>query len=477
MGKDIKQGTPSHSVKVPRIYKLSAGILTSHLRGEGSVKDLVYKQITKNNHPRVKAIFALVSEAARNESLLTHLFSATQLIENEYPLDPSLAKILATELLWGKGLSRAGNSKPVTTILRYETKIKANVSEKDTVKKPVAKSQIPRYVRINRLKATDLNRVVATLKYDGYNEVSYKRENILYPEFAELARNLKVNHFLLDYHFQDLLAFGAGTTFFDYKLYNEGILILQDKASCLAVEALNPPQGSFVLDACAAPGMKTLQAVTKTISCDSKNYSVIAVERDTKRCKTLRSLMQKFGADNIQIINNDFLNVDPNVYPEVDYIILDPSCSGSGIFHRDDLPEKGDLDQRLQKLASLQAKLLRHALSFPNVKRVAYSTCSVYKRENEDVVMEVLNGGGCFAPLNDFELQTNCLPNWERRGLSEFGNIAERFIRSNPKEDLGIGFFVAILKRINGSNELCQKSNKRKHSENCDVKKKRANKK
>ena len=104
-----------HSVKVPRIYKQSAGILAAFIRGEGSVKDLVYNQTGKNRHPRIKAVYALVSEAARNENILSRLFSVTGLIEKEHPLDPCLAKILASELLWGKGLLKAGDSKPVLT--------------------------------------------------------------------------------------------------------------------------------------------------------------------------------------------------------------------------------------------------------------------------------------------------------------------------------------------------------------------------
>ena len=103
MEEDIELRTQTHSIKVPRVYKASAGILAAHLRGDGSVKDLVYQQINKSRHPRVKAIYALVSEAARNDNILTKLFSSTQLIQNEHPLDPSLAKILASELLWGKG--------------------------------------------------------------------------------------------------------------------------------------------------------------------------------------------------------------------------------------------------------------------------------------------------------------------------------------------------------------------------------------
>lgn len=44
---------------------------------------------------------------------------------------------------------------------------------------------------------------------------------------------------------------------------------------------------------------------------------------------------------------------------------------------------------RLQQLHKLQAQILRHALSFPGVKKVVYSTCSVHEEENEQVCEEI----------------------------------------------------------------------------------------
>ena len=461
-----------HSVKVPRIYKQSAGILAAFIRGEGSVKDLVYNQTGKNRHPRIKAVYALVSEAARNENILSRLFSKTGLIEKEHPLDPCLAKILASELLWGKGLLKAGNSKPVLTLLKYEKELKKNTDISITSKKNNSKYDIPRYVRVNLLVAANVNRVIATLKSDGFQEQFYDKDNTSYSKFLVMVEKLEVNQFLVDFHFDDLLAFGAGTTFFDYKLYDDGVLILQDKASCLAVEALNPPPGSCILDACAAPGMKTLQAVSKTnslITCS--NNRTIAVERDFKRCKTLRSLVQKYGAGNIQVINSDFLELRPNDFSHVEYIVLDPSCSGSGIFHRNEQNEQQS-SERIEKLANLQTKLLRHALSFPNVIRVAYSTCSIHKEENEEVVIKVLNGDETHKPIKHFRLKENCLPTWERRGLSEYGELAKSFIRSEPKTDLGIGFFVSVLEKVSGDMQ-CKKTSKRNSSPSDIPKKKK----
>ena len=178
--------------------------------------------------------------------------------------------------------------------------------------------------------------------------------------------------------------------------------------------------------------------------------------------------MKKFGAEDVEILNKDFLDVNPIEYRNVEYIILDPSCSGSGIFHRNDKQENDVSEDRLTRLANFQAKLLRHALSFPNVKKVAYSTCSVHKSENEEVVFEVLSGCNSGQPCKDFQLASNCLPTWERRGLSEFGCESTKLIRSAPIDDLGIGFFVAVMERITDLPDVMAMSKKRKQSDKID---------
>src|SRR5580704_10233103 len=96
-----------------------------------------------------------------------------------------------------------------------------------------------------------------------------------------------------------------------------------------------------------------------------------------------------------KIINIDFTKIDPmeEEFRDITYILLDPSCSGSGLerleysseyssVKEDDL----ELSTRLRNLAIFQIRLLKHALLFPNVERVVYSTCSHHVEENEQVV-------------------------------------------------------------------------------------------
>uniref|UniRef100_A0A2P2KU42 Uncharacterized protein MANES_16G083500 n=1 Tax=Rhizophora mucronata TaxID=61149 RepID=A0A2P2KU42_RHIMU len=140
-------------------------------------------------------------------------------------------------------------------------------------------------------------------------------------------------------------------------------------------------------------------------------------------------------------------------------ILLDPSCSGSGTAAQrlDHLlpsyaPASDVADnERLNKLATFQKKALAHALSFPAVERVVYSTCSVNQIENEDVINSVLPLAASFG----FELMTP-FPRWQRRGLPVFEGSA-RVLRTDPVEDKE-GFFIALFVRkvINGRGDIAE---------------------
>ena len=152
----------------------------------------------------------------------------------------------------------------------------------------------------------------------------------------------------------------------------------------------------------------------------------------------------------------NFLQVDPknSKYKDVEYILLDPSCSGSGIVGRldhlvseetsEEQETKEEESQRLQSLAEFQKTAILHAMKFPKVKKIVYSTCSKHIQENEDVVKFVLEKN------TSFELEDKVFPSWNRRGLETFLQ-SDRVIRTLPEEDFTIGFFVALFKRKNSS--------------------------
>uniref|UniRef100_A0A1B0GP99 SAM-dependent MTase RsmB/NOP-type domain-containing protein n=1 Tax=Phlebotomus papatasi TaxID=29031 RepID=A0A1B0GP99_PHLPP len=100
-----------------------------------------------------------------------------------------------------------------------------------------------------------------------------------------------------------------------------------------------------------------------------KNKGVVyAVENHTRRFTTLRQFAANSGSTIIQPINNDSLAIHDEDVPGVEYILLDPSCSGSGVIQQIQTRERTEYnDERIGRLSRLQLKLLCHAMkNFPS---------------------------------------------------------------------------------------------------------------
>jgi putative methyltransferase len=180
---------------------------------------------------------------------------------------------------------------------------------------------------------------------------------------------------------------------------------------------------------------------------------VYAIDKDPKRLATLKLLTGRAGCDKVIVpIASSFLDLAPGDYPDVEYILLDPSCSGSGIVGRlDHLVEDADdaeenaVDERLESLAAFQRQALLHAFSFPSVKRVVYSTCSIHPAENEEVVKAVLRENAEWRTVA-------CFADWQRRGILDEGEVPVDYdpahlVRTLPSQDATIGFFVCLFER------------------------------
>ncbi|MCD7470756.1 putative 28S rRNA (cytosine-C(5))-methyltransferase [Datura stramonium] len=279
--------------------------------------------------------------------------------------------------------------------------------------------------------------------------------NLLKPRYARVnTLKMDVESALLEFKKQydevcqdamvpDLLIFPPRTDLHDHPLVKSGSVFLQGKASCMVAVALGPKPRWEVIDACAAPGNKTvhLAALMKG------NGKIIACELNKERVKRLKDTVKLAGATNVKVKHEDFLNMSPEdpVYSKVQAILLDPSCSGSGtaIDRLDHLLPSFTADSdvnRLEKLAAFQRKALEHALSFPAVERIVYSTCSINQVENEDVIKSVLP----LASSYGFEL-TTIFPQWPRRGHPIFDG-SQHVLRTDLIEDKE-GFFIALFVR------------------------------
>lgn len=243
--------------------------------------------------------------------------------------------------------------------------------------------------------------------------------------------------------------------------YLKGRVIIQDRASCFPALILNPKKGvDKVIDACAAPGNKTTHLASIL---EGEPGSIIAFEKDNKRINVIKMMVEKAGGlECIKIQHGDFTDTRPEDFPEVTGMLVDPSCSGSGIFGRqfDEQDERDSGDKKVERLANLssfQFRIVKHALSFPNVKKVIYSTCSINEEENEQVTRRLLEDEDVLKMGWKVSNKKDVLPKWPRRGNVEAfegmnfhqdaQQLANACIRTIPKVDGGIGFFAVSFQR------------------------------
>ncbi|EFJ46755.1 hypothetical protein VOLCADRAFT_62249, partial [Volvox carteri f. nagariensis] len=257
----------------------------------------------------------------------------------------------------------------------------------------------------------------------------------------------------------DLLALPPGTDLHDHPLVTRGSVVLQSKASCMPARALAPEPGWTVVDCCAAPGNKTthLAAIMKN------QGRVLAFDKDPRRLARLKANASLVGATScVEARLADFLSLDPTApeFKEVRGVLLDPSCSGSGTtFTRMDhlLPSHTGPAARVAQLARFQSAALSHALRFPSLERLVYSTCSVHVEENEAVVAGALQQ----AAEAGLEL-ADPFPSWHRRGLPLFPG-AEKLIRTDAYLDGTDGFFVALFQRRQTQEPQAMEQQQQKH--------------
>ncbi|CCW68654.1 unnamed protein product [Phytomonas sp. Hart1] len=389
--------------------------------------------------------------------------------------------------------------------------------------------RVPRYARINTLKI-EAETLITRLRHSmssGMGEeggiVGVKRSREAEDAVAEsqparrrragAPRRLVLPDFAVDPIIPSLLVFPPGTDLHAHPAVRSGQLVLQDRASCLpacvlldAVPVVRPFEKTlgkpaeeekapleYVIDACAAPGNKT----SHLAALGAPNIKIMAVECDERRATVLQRRMQTLSAvDYVNVVNMDFLNLSSDDREATEGILLDPSCSASGVttrvdvalmHHRrhhpreertkDDTPRlEGDAShnsltngpyesagtinpeeqsntfssdsERVRKLASLQRKLLAHSLlSFNHCRTVVYSTCSVHEEENEGVVRQILSDSR--VQERGWQL-SNIMPNtWKTRGIRRPDDSfpIDFTIRCNPVVDATNGFFVARFDR------------------------------
>jgi len=177
--------------------------------------------------------------------------------------------------------------------------------------------------------------------------------------------------------------------------FKEGLFTVQDITASLPVRLLNPQSEWTILDLCAAPGTKTTQLAEIT----KDSATIIATDIDAQRLKSVKENKTRLGINSVntlpyeQILNSKF-----------DVVLLDVPCSNTGVLAKRIEVRYRINPKAIEKLSKIQYDLLTTAAKLLKPKgKICYSTCSIQKAENSQLVKDFLRDNP------DFELQSELL--------------------------------------------------------------------
>ena len=172
-------------------------------------------------------------------------------------------------------------------------------------------------------------------------------------------------------------------------IYHElGCFYLQEPSAMLPAFLLSPEPGDLILDLCAAPGGKSMQA---SLLMQNKGL-IISNDISKSRAFSIVENAERLGRGNLLITNNDFSLIYDKFINTFDKIILDAPCSGSGMFRKESKMNDDWSYQKVLKNAEIQKSLIR--ISYDMLKPggiMVYSTCSFSYEEDEEVVDYLLS--------------------------------------------------------------------------------------
>lgn len=217
-------------------------------------------------------------------------------------------------------------------------------------------------------------------------------------------------------------------------VYEEGKIYLQSLSSMIPPLFVSPKAKESILDMAAAPGGKTTQIVAL-----SNNMSMItACEKNKIRADRLKYNLIKQGANKVTVMMEDARKLDD--FFSFDKILLDAPCSGSGTL---DLCNKEQITYFSKELVNrsikTQKELINKAAKLVRIGgEIVYSTCSILKAENENIINMLISTGKFEVQKFDDELFND---------IPKIPTSIAGVLCVCPSE-LYEGFFVAKLKRI-----------------------------
>ncbi|MBR2788282.1 MAG: RsmB/NOP family class I SAM-dependent RNA methyltransferase [Erysipelotrichaceae bacterium] len=218
--------------------------------------------------------------------------------------------------------------------------------------------------------------------------------------------------------------------------YYAGLYYIQEPSAMLPAEVLPIEENDIVLDACAAPGGKSLKLADKL----KKSGILVSNDISVSRAQILLSNLERHGVTNSFVMAEDLVGID-RFDNRFDKILLDAPCSGQGMFRKEKELIKSYIERDSAYYAPIQKQLIcKAAEMLKDGGMMVYSTCTFSKKENEEVIEYALER------YPDLKVLPISKCDGFVSGLTE---KTRNCVRLYPHKIEGEGHFVALLQKGN----------------------------
>ncbi len=218
-------------------------------------------------------------------------------------------------------------------------------------------------------------------------------------------------------------------------LHHAGGIYVQEPAAMAPVAALGKEKAERILDLCASPGGKSLQAAESVLAEDG---ILICNEPSFPRRRVLMQNIERLGEKRALVTGFDARDLPASFTSSFDLVIADVPCSGEGMMRKNEGAAEDWSEEKIRTLAEIQKGILESAArAVCPGGRILYSTCTWSKEENEENIT-------CFlAEHPEFSLVS---PGKEVMALGREGDLSMT-LRFYPHVFPGEGQFLAILRK------------------------------
>ena len=275
---------------------------------------------------------------------------------------------------------------------------------KDTIKRISLTTSMPEWIIEELLKQKSENQVEQICKNSNLRPDLTIRINTLKITQQELERELKARKIRFEEtDIPNFLKLKKQKSIENLDLFKEGYFTVQDLSAGLVSTILNPKENERILDCCSAPGGKT----THLAEIMKNKGTIEAWDIHEHRIKLIEENAKRLGINIINTKIQDATEYDKNLKEKYDKILLDVPCLGIGVIKRKPDIKWQRKQQDIEEITKIQFEILKNCSKYlKKGGELVYSTCSILKEENQEIIEKFLKENDEFI-YGDYKNVTN----------------------------------------------------------------------